>query len=40
MIITMVPKPNKDHSTVKGWWPMVLANTVGKLADKLIASQM
>ena len=36
----MVPKPAQDHSEVKGWRPIVLANTTGKLADKLVANQL
>ena len=40
--ITMrrIPKPGKDHSKVKGWRPIVLANTVGKLGEKLIAGDL
>ncbi|KAF8416605.1 hypothetical protein EV426DRAFT_685764 [Tirmania nivea] len=29
-----------DHSKVKGWPPIVLANTVGKLGEKLIADEL
>lgn len=35
--MAMILKHGKDHSKVKGWGPAVLANTVGKLAEKLIA---
>ena len=38
--IVMIPKPGKDLSTVKGWRPITLANTVGKLAEKLVAIQI
>ena len=40
MTIVMIPKPGKDHSKVKGWRPIVLANTVGKLGEKLIAGDL
>jgi len=36
----MLPKPGKDHSRVKGWRPIVLANTVGKLAEKIVAQKL
>lgn len=32
MKMVMIPKPGKDHTAVKGWRPIVLANTAGKLA--------
>jgi len=35
-----IPKPGKDHTAVKGWRPIVLANTVGKLAEKLVALEL
>lgn len=38
--MVMIPKPGKDHSKVKGWRPIVLANTVGKLGEKLIADEL
>jgi len=37
MTMVMIPKPGKDHSKVKGWRPIVLLNSVGKLADKVVA---
>jgi len=37
MTMVMIPKPGKEHSKVKGWRPIVLLNTVGKLANKVIA---
>ena len=40
MKMVMIPKPGKDHTTVKGWRPIVLANTVGKLAEKLVALEL
>ena len=40
MNIVMIPKPNKDHTQVKGWRPIVLANTSGKLQDKIIANKL
>ena len=33
----MIPKPNKDHKLAKGWRPIVLANTCGKLVEKCVA---
>lgn len=38
--MVMIPKVGKDHSKVKGWRPIVLLNTVGKLADKLVAEDL
>jgi len=38
--MVMLPKPGKDHTKVKGWCPIVLANTVGKLAEKIIAQEL
>ena len=40
MKMVMIPKPGKDHTMVKGWRPIVLANTVGKLAEKVIAEEL
>ena len=40
MIMVMILKPGKDHSKVKGWRPIVLLNTVGKLADKIVAETL
>ena len=40
MTMVMIPKPGKDHTKVKGWRPIVLANTVGKLGAKLIAEDL
>ena len=40
MIIVMIPKPGRDHAKVKGWRPIVLANTVGKLGEKPIAEDL
>jgi len=40
MIMLMIPKPGKDHTQVKGWCSIVLANTVGKLAEKIIAQEL
>ena len=37
MTMVMIPKAGKDHSNVKGWRPIVLLNTVGKLAAKVVA---
>lgn len=39
-VMVMTPKPGKDHSKIKGWRPSVLANTVGKLGEKLIAEAL
>ena len=38
--MVMIPKPGSDHLKVKGWRPIVLANTVGKLGEKLIAGDL
>jgi len=38
--MVMIPKPGKDHGSVKGWRPIVLAQTAGKLADKVIADTL
>lgn len=40
MTMVMIPKPGRDHSKVKGHRPIVLANTVGKLGEKLIAADL
>lgn len=40
MEMVMIPKPNKDLEKVKGWRPIVLANTMGKLADKVVANRI
>ena len=37
MKMVVIPKPGKDHTRVKGWRPIVLANTIGKLAGKMEA---
>ena len=37
--MVIIPKAGKDHSKMKGWRPIVLANTVGKLAEKLVAEE-
>ena len=34
--LVMIPKPNKDHMTIKGWRPIVLINTTSKLGEKCI----
>ena len=33
----MIPKQGRDHTKVKAWRPIGLANVVGKLGEKLIA---
>jgi len=38
--MVMIPKPGKDKAQVEGRWPIVLANTVGKLAEKVIAQKL
>lgn len=40
MTIVMIPKLGKDHTKIKGWRPIVLANTVGKWCEKLIAQDL
>jgi len=36
----MIPKPGKDRTKVKGWRPIVLTNTVGKLGEKVMANKL
>ena len=36
MMMVMIPKPGKDHGTVKDFRPIVLAQTVVNLSDKVI----
>lgn len=33
MQVVMIPKPGKDTGKVKGWRPILLVNTVGKLGE-------
>ena len=40
MKMVMIPKPGKDHTQVKGWRPIVLANVAGKLVEKLVAEEI
>jgi len=40
MKMVMIPKPGKDHTAVKGWRPIVLSNTVGKLVEKIVAEEL
>jgi len=40
MEMVMIPKPGRDHKKVKGWRQIVLLNTMGKLADKLVAEDL
>ena len=37
MRVVMIPKPGKDHKQVNAWRPIVLAQTLGKLWDKVVA---
>lgn len=39
-MMEMIAKPGKDHTAVKGWRPIVLANTVGKWCEKIIAQDL
>jgi len=36
----MIPKPGKPTNLAKSWRPIVLANTVGKLAQEVIADDL
>ena len=36
----MIPKPGKDRTLVKSWRPITLSNTIGKLAEKLVAEEV
>jgi len=38
--MVIIPKPGKDRSMVKVWRPIVLANAVGKLEEKVIADRL
>ena len=38
--ITKIPKPGKDRALVKSWRPITLSNTIGKLAEKLVAEEV
>ena len=38
--MVMNPKPGKDHTAVKGRRPIVLADTVGKLVEKVVAQEL
>ena len=40
MTMVMIPKPGKDHKEIKGWRPIVLANTVGKWCEKIVAQKL
>jgi len=40
LMMVMIPKPSKDLSKLKGWRPIVLANTIGKLCDKVVANRL
>ena len=40
MKMVMIPKPGNDQTAVKGWRPIVLANAVGKLAEKIIGQEV
>jgi len=40
MNMVMIPKPNKDHNSVKGWRPIVLSNTSSLLEEKVIADRL
>ena len=40
MIMVMIPKLAKDHRKVKGWRPIVLANTVGKWCEKIVGQDL
>ena len=38
--ITMIPKPGRNRALVKSWRPITLSNTIGKLAEKLVAEEV
>jgi len=38
--MVMIQKPNKDHTTIKGWRPIVLSNTSSKLGEKCFANRL
>ena len=38
--IVMIPKPGKDHSSIKGWRPIVLSNTCSTLGEKIIVDRL
>ena len=35
-----VPKPDKDHSSIKGYRIVTMQNTVGKLLEKIVARRL
>ena len=42
MTVMVIPKPGQDNTEVKGWRPIVLANTVGrwcKIVEQVLGQQ-
>ena len=39
-MVTVIPKPGRDHQKFKGWRAIVSPNVVGKLREKLIAEDL
>lgn len=40
LVMLMIPKLTRDHTKLQGWRPIVLLNTIGKLAEKVVAERM
>ena len=40
MIMVTIPKPEEDRTPVKEWRPIVFANTVGRLGEKIIVEEL
>lgn len=39
-VIVMIPKPNKDHSTCKGYRPISLLPTISKILERILALRL
>lgn len=40
MTMVFIPKPGKDHIAGRGWHPIVLANTIWKCYERLVAEDL
>jgi Reverse transcriptase (RNA-dependent DNA polymerase) len=38
--VIMIPKPNKDHTTIKGWRPISLLSCLGKGLERIVAKRL
>ena len=39
MWVVLIPKPGRDLTKTKNWWPLNLINCVGKLSEKVVAGR-